>query len=78
MDDADRLRLLHGPYLPPRCRVGGWLTCAVRGRVRVVSFSDAPIPWPQILGKRGRPFLNLCGDLARAVRLEAEVAVAHW
>jgi hypothetical protein len=33
MDDADRLRLLHAPYRPPRCRVGGWLTCAVRGRL---------------------------------------------
>jgi hypothetical protein len=33
MDDADRLRLLHSPYLPPRCRVGGWLTCAGRGRL---------------------------------------------
>jgi hypothetical protein len=33
MYKADRLRLLHGPYRPPCCRVGGWLISAVRGRL---------------------------------------------
>ena len=46
MHDADRLGLLFGSYRPPRCRIGGWLRCAVRGRVRVVAISDARIPWP--------------------------------
>jgi hypothetical protein len=36
MDDATRLRLWHGPYRPPRYRVGGRLLCAVRGVARVV------------------------------------------
>lgn len=44
MHDADRYRLLYGPCLPSRCRVGRWLTCRVRGRVKVGRVSDAPIP----------------------------------
>jgi hypothetical protein len=47
MDNADRLRLQHSPYRPPRCRVGGRLTCAVRGRLWVVGLSNAPVFWQQ-------------------------------
>jgi hypothetical protein len=77
MDDAERLRLWHGPYRPPRYGVGGRLVCAVRGFVEVVGTSHAPIPWPQARN-HGRPFLIVCGGLARAVRTEAAIAVAHW
>ena len=42
----------------------------------VVGLSAGPIPWP--VGKRGRgKALVLYGDLARAVRRESGVAVAH-
>ena len=27
MNDADRFKLLYGPYRAPRCRVGGRLRC---------------------------------------------------
>jgi hypothetical protein len=77
MDDAERLRLWHGAYRPPRYRVGRRLLCAVRGSVEVVGTSHAPIPWPQACN-HGRPFLIVCGGLARAVRTEAAIAVAHW
>jgi hypothetical protein len=77
MDDADRLHLWRGPYHMPRCRVGGRLLCAGRGAVRVVGMLEAPIPWPQARN-HGRPFLSVCGGLARAVRTEAAIAVAHW
>src|SRR5271163_586290 len=33
MDDSDRLKLLHGPYKPPRCRIGQKLFCELRGWV---------------------------------------------
>jgi hypothetical protein len=79
MRDADRYKLRFGPYRAPRCRVGRWLTCAVRGRVRVVAISDAPIPWPQCRVTRGgRPSLIVCGDLLRAIRRESNQAVAAW
>jgi hypothetical protein len=58
-------------------RVGGRLVCAVRGSVEVVCTSHTPIPWPQSRN-HGRPFLIVCGGLARAVRTEAAIAVAHW
>src|SRR5919202_1919966 len=73
----DRTRLLHGPYRPPRCRVGGVLLCEARGEVVVCGMTDARIPWP--VGKRGRArSLVVCGGLARAVWREAAVAVCHW
>lgn len=77
MDEADRIRLHHGPYTAPACRRGDLLGCEVLGRdVRVGGLTDAPIPWPRAL-KTGRPSLIVCADLARAVRAESELAVAH-
>ena len=44
MLNADRFKLLFGPYRSPRCRVGRtWLRCAIRGNVKVVGISDTPI-----------------------------------
>jgi hypothetical protein len=75
MHAADRFRLL-GNYRTPRFRYGKAVWCAVRGEVEVVGLHDAPIPWP--VGKRGRAkSLVVFKDLARAVRRESEVAVAH-
>lgn len=73
----DPLSLLHGPYLAPRCRVGETLRDERHGRQVVVGgFHDGPIPWP-FIRRRGRHRLILTGDLVRAVKTEAEVAVAH-
>jgi DNA-binding XRE family transcriptional regulator len=77
MDDRDRNRLLHGPYAAPACRRGDVLACEYRGQdLRVGGLTDAPIPWPRAL-KTGVPSLIVCGDLARAVRSESELAIAH-
>ena len=78
MADPDRIRLHFGPYHPPRCRVDEVLTCAVRGRVKVVGFFSGRIPWPvTFVGNRG-PSLIVCGGLLRAVHRESRPAVADW
>jgi hypothetical protein len=78
VNDADRYRLLYGPYRMPRCRVGRKLFCAVRGWVTVRKVSDGLIPWPQTLVGRSKALI-LCGDLVKAVRHESNQAVAyHW
>jgi hypothetical protein len=77
MTDADRHPLLFGPYQAPRFRVGGALTCELRGEVSVTGVSQAPIPWPLTRAVR-LASLILCGDLSRALRREAGVAVAYW
>ena len=44
MIDAERFKLLYGPYLPPKCRIGDKLPCEYRGReVKVKRITDAPI-----------------------------------
>jgi hypothetical protein len=74
---TESFRLIAGPYVAPRCRVGHTLTCFRRDRdVEVAGFTDTPISWP-FAKTRGRRSLILCGDLVRAVCLEAEVAIAH-
>jgi hypothetical protein len=80
MLDADRFKLLFGPYRPRPYKLGTRLVCAIRGRVRVVDFTTAPIPWPVTRrpGGDGRAFLIVCGGLARAVRRESAAAVIHW
>jgi hypothetical protein len=78
LPDAERFRLLHGPYAPPKCRIGGWLKCRLRGRVKVVAISDGRIQWP--MARRaggGAAVLILCGDLVKAVRQESTQAVQH-
>ena len=75
MHAADRFRLL-GTYRTPRFRYGRTVRCEVRGEVEIVGLHEAPIPWP--VGKKGRAkSLVVFKDLARAVRRESEVAVAH-
>ena len=53
MNDADRFKLLHGPYRSPRCRIGSKLFCEVRGWVSVRAMSDGRIVWPMTSNKRG-------------------------
>ena len=77
MTDANRFKLLHGPYRP-RCRIGGKLFCEVRGWVTVRAMSDSWIVWPMTIRKGGgRPFLIICGDLVRAIRRESSQSICH-
>jgi hypothetical protein len=77
MDDRDRFKLLHGPYKPPRCRIGLKLFCELRGWVTVRGMSAGRIAWPRTKVKRAWAFV-LCGDLAKAVRRESAIAICHW
>jgi hypothetical protein len=81
MDDADRYRLLHGPYGTPPFRYGDDAFCERFGDCVLVGLHDAPISWPvgkrRGKGQRGR-FIVLTGALIEAVRCESEQAVAHW
>ncbi len=72
--DPEKVKLLFGPYSPPRTRRGKFLFCEMRGTVKVGNFSNGPIPWPMKWGRRS-PIL--CGDLVRAVQRESALAVAH-
>src|SRR5262245_45972864 len=74
MQDEQRFQLLFGPYVPPRTKRGKFLFCEMRGTVKVGGYSDGPIPWPVKWGTRS---LILCGDLARAVRVESAQGIAH-
>jgi hypothetical protein len=74
VNDAERHKLLFGPYRPPRCRAGDVLRCEVRGEVVVAGFSPGPIRWPWTRNG-GKPALIVCGDLVEAVRCEARLAV---
>ena len=79
MIDSERFKLLYGPYVAPKCRLGDKLPCEYRGReVTVKGMTDAPIQWP-CARRNGNASPILCGDLIRAVRTESEIAVAyHW
>jgi hypothetical protein len=71
MLDADGFCLRFGPYEPPTCQVGDSLTCPIRGRIKVVAFSEGPIRWPLTALPDGSiPFHIVCGDLKRALRRE--------
>jgi hypothetical protein len=77
MHDLERFKLLHGPYVAPRCQVGSRLFCEVRGQVIVCGISAGRIPWP--IGKRGRArSLVVCGDLAKALQRESNIAICYW
>jgi hypothetical protein len=46
MNDAERYKLLHGPYKAPRVRYGKTLFCELRGEVTVDAMSAGRIAWP--------------------------------
>jgi hypothetical protein len=73
--DAERYRLLKVPR-PPRCRVGGYLTCKIRGRLKVGGLLDAKIMWPY--ANKGRPCLIVTAELARAICRESNAALCYW
>jgi hypothetical protein len=79
MDNSERYKLLYGPYVPPKCRVGDKLPCEYLGRdVTVRRMTDARMQWPATRGGP-RPAVIVCADLIRAIRVESAIAVAfHW
>src|SRR6476659_8840034 len=77
MDDAIRFRLVGGPYVTPKYRIGQVVRCAVRGPVTVKSYTNALIPWPRGIARRA-PSLIVCGELLRALRTESNLALCHW
>jgi hypothetical protein len=77
ISDAERFKLYHGPYMAPKCRVGGTLFCAYRSkRLKVGGLTDTPIIWPYAR-HTGPLSMIVCGDLVRAVQTESVLAVAH-
>jgi len=54
MHEHERTKLIGGPYRMPRCKVGRFLRCAVRGKVRVRGIHEAPIQWPYTVQQNGR------------------------
>ena len=46
MPDADRHRLLFGPYRTPVFKYGDVVICESRGQVEIVGLSGGRIPWP--------------------------------
>jgi hypothetical protein len=48
--DADRFKLLFGPYRTPRFKYGADRRCTLRGAVILCGLTDAPTPW--LMGKR--------------------------
>jgi len=72
--DPEKVKLLYGPYAPPRTRRGRFLPCELRGTVKVGGYSAGPIPWPMKWRTRS---LILCDNLVRAVQHESALAVAH-
>jgi hypothetical protein len=79
MEDTERFRLL-GKYRTPRFRIGQRVRCQVRGEMVIRGMTDAPIPWPlgSPKGRGGRRSLIVYKDLAKAIRREANQAVAYW
>jgi len=77
LSDKNRYKLLH-KYRAPNYQWGQRVYCYSRKRVvEVGRYSDGPIYWPCVK-KTGRKSLILCDDLVKAVKVESEIAVAHW
>ncbi len=77
MRESIRVKLHFGPYRTPRFRIGAVVEDEVRGPVKIVKLTEAPIPWPIGKASDGRLALVVYGGLAKAVRRESGVAVCH-
>jgi hypothetical protein len=66
-----------GVYLSPVVVVGAYVPCELRGVVKIVGMSQAPIAWP-IGEKDGQRALVIYKGLARALRGEPAEKVAAW
>lgn len=69
------IRFEGGPYFPPRVQVGDEVECARFGLVRIIGWSEGPLPWPQCR-RSSSPSMILFADLERAVKCESVQAVA--
>lgn len=79
MGKQEHCRLIDGPYNAPDVQIGDSLECAIGGECIVVGWSAGRIPWPMRKARGyGRVAYILCGDLERAVRIESNIAIAHW
>jgi hypothetical protein len=76
----ERCRLHFGPYTQPVYDFGDLVSCEIRGTVRIIRQSDAPIPWPvgMPLNQKGRGSLILFDALVDAVKTESGTAVMYW
>lgn len=72
-------RLLFGPYRTPRVHIGQKVLCKIRGPSVIVGLSKGPIPWPlgRVKGNK-QTMLIIYGDLEKALRREAALAVRYW
>lgn len=80
MTDSERFKLLFGPYTAPLFEYGQPVDCAIRGSVIACGLSSGRIPWPigkRHAGHRAR-FLIVTGDLEKAIRREAGIAICYW
>jgi hypothetical protein len=77
MHELDRVKLL-GKYRTPRFRYGAVVTCAIRGKVKIVALTDGRIPWPKCQMPNGPLAIILYGALADAVRRESVEAIKYW
>src|SRR5262245_7843833 len=83
MTDRERVKLLFGPYTPPKLKRDDRANCLVRDcTVVITSISAGRIPWPRPRARdqRGGGGSGLLVDeeLARAVRSEPAAAVMYW
>lgn len=69
------IRFESGPYYSPPVQIGDWVECARFGSVRIIGWSEGPLPWPQCR-RSSSPSMVLFADLERAVKCESVQAVA--
>lgn len=69
------IRFRCGPYFSPPVRVGQRVECARFGLVRIIGWSDGPLPWPQCR-RSSQPSMILFADLELAVKCESVQSVA--
>src|SRR5262245_41154551 len=83
MTDRERVKLLFGPYTPPKLKRDDRANCLVRDcTVVITSISAGRIPWPRPRARDqrggGGSGLLVEEELARAVRHESAAAVMYW
>lgn len=76
MRDTDRFRLL-GEYTTPLFEYGEVVFCEWRGDVKIVSLTDAKIPW-QVGMRASNKSLVIFGSLVDALRRVSNQAICHW
>jgi hypothetical protein len=82
VENADRVRLLFGPYKAPPLKRSDRAVCLFRDCIVVITgWSAAPIPWPRCRAldrPGGTSGLLVDEELARAVQHESAAALRYW